>query len=182
MIFSQREISLEDFDTQNLQCFHYVNDEDWKINVFFAISDAETISNKWKGFSDTIASIYQNSDYMSNKEFDKWNFYVIYISKEKLSKEIKNKIENDRFSSRKIVEDLYDNEFSNEEANDLIVRHITNTDLNDILSKTQDKIREEYNPISVELWNLVHNDVSLGRDTDLQKQIVEQIIKLSNEN
>lgn len=182
MIFSQREINLEDFDAQNLQCFHYVNDEDWKINVFFAISDAKTISDKWKGFSDTIASIYQNSDYMSNKEFDKWNFYVVYISKEKLSKELKNKIENDRFSSRKIVEDLYSNDFNDDEANKLIIKHITNTDLEDILNHTQDKIKKEYKPANTELWNLVHNDLSFGRDTDLQKQIVEQIIKLSDEN
>src|SRR5690606_33609999 len=129
-----------------------------------------------------VAANYQTSEYMSNREFDKWNFYIIYISKDDVSKELKNKIENDKFSSRKIVEDLFDKEFNDKEANQLIVKHITNTDLEDILSQTQNKIQEEYKPVNTGLWKLVHKDISFGRDTELQKQIVEQIIRLNDEN
>ena len=114
-----------------------------------------------------------------NKDFEKWNFYIIYVSTEKLSKELKNKIENDRFSSRKIVEDNYINEFNSDEANRLIIKHITNTDLKDILNQTQDKIQVEYEPVDAELWKLVHNETSFARDTDSQKQIVEQITNKS---
>jgi len=151
------------------------------ISVFFVLTNSSVLeeNNLWQKISEEVALKYQPK---LDSIYEKWNLYIIYVTNDKTSKELKNKIENDKFSSRKIVEDLYDYEFGNEEANDLIVKHITNTDLNEILSQTQDKIREEYNPINSELWSLIHNDVSFGRDTDLQKKIVEQIIKLNNEN
>lgn len=178
MIFSQRKISLEDFDIQNLQYFHYVNDEDWKINVFFAISDAKTISDKWKSFSDTIASIYQNSEYMSeNKEFEKWNFYIIYVSKEKLSKYIKNKIENDRFSSRKIVENYHSLKFNDDEANKLIIKHITNTDLKEIVDATIEVNISKYVPVNPDLWKLLDTDDKVIGDKEAQEFIVKELNK-----
>lgn len=178
MIFSQCKISLEDFDIKNLQYFHYLNNEDWKINVFFAISDAKTISDKWKGFSDTIASIYQNSEYMTeNREFEKWNFYVIYISKEKLSKELKNKIENDRFSSRKIVEDNFSQKFSEDEANKLIIKHITNFDLKEIVDKTVEINISKYIPLNSDLWKLLDTEDRIIGDKEAQEFIVKELNK-----
>jgi len=184
MNFSKSKLDIQEFDPKNGQFFHYKNNENLVINVFFLIANKKTIENNWKIFSNIVAAQFQNSEFMSeNKEFEKWNFYVIYVVKEKLSKELKNKIENDRFSSRKIVEDSFSNEFNDNEANKLIIKHITNTDLIGILDQTQDKIQEEYKPKDTELWKLVHkDDVSLSRDIDLQKQIVEQIIRLSDEN
>ncbi len=183
MNFSESKLDIPEFDVENSQVFHYKNNENLIINVFFLVTNKNNIEDNWKIFSNIIAAKFQNSEYMSeNKEFEKWNFYIIYVSREKLSKELKNKIEIDRFSSRKIVEDGYSNEFNSDEANKLIIKHITNTDLKDLLLQTQDKIQEEYKPANTELWKLIHNDVSFGRDTDLQKQIVEQIIQLSNEN
>ncbi|NDV45892.1 hypothetical protein D0T49_02355 [Paludibacter sp. 221] len=176
MNFSENKLEIQEFDLENSQVFHYKNDENLIINVFFLFANKKNIENQWKVFSNIIAAKFQNSDYMSeNKDFEKWNFYIIYISKEKLPKELKNRIENDRFSSRKIVEDNYSNDFNSDEANKLIIKHITNTDLKDIIDQTQDKIQVEYKPIDAELWKLIHKDVSLVRDVDSQKQIVEQI-------
>lgn len=183
MIFLENKLDIQEFALEDSQVFHYKNNEGLIINVFFLLANKKNIENQWKVFANTIAANFQNQEYMSkNKDFEKWNFYIIYVSTEKLSKELKNRIENDRFSSRKIVEDNYTNEFNSDEANKLIIKHITNTDLKDILSQTQDKIQVEYEPVYTELWKLVHNDVSFARDTDSQKQIVEQISQQSNEN
>ncbi len=183
MNFSEIKLNLQEIDIEKCEVFHYKNNENFIINIFFFVADEETIEDNWKRFSNAIAAKFQNSEYMSeNKEFEKWNFYIIYVSKGKLSKELKNKIENDRFSSRKIVEDGYSEVFNHEVANKLIVKHITNTDLKDIIDQTHDKIRENYEPLNTELWNLIHNNVSLSRERDLQKEIVEQLIKKENEN
>ena len=183
MIFLENKLDIQEFALEDSQVFHYKNNEGLIINVFFLLANKKNIENQWKMFSNTIAAKFQNSEYMSeNKDFEKWNFYIIYVSTEKLSKELKNRIENDRFSSRKIVEDNYTNEFNSNEANKLIIKHITNTDSEDILSQTQDKIQVEYEPIYAELWKLVHNNVSLARDTDSQRKIVEQISQQNNEN
>lgn len=151
------------------------------ISVFFVLTNSLNLAetNLWENISKEIALKYQSK---LETVYEKWNLYIIYVTSDIAPKELKNKIENDKFSSRKIVEDGYSNEFDSNEADELIIKHITNTDLKEILIKTQDKIREEYKPVNTGLWKLVHNDVSFGRDTDLQKQIVEQIIRLSDEN
>jgi len=184
MNFSAINLELNEFDVQGSQILHFKSDGELAVNVFFLLATEKELENNWKIFSNIIAAKFQNSEYMSeeNKEFEKWNFYIIYVAKEKLSKELKNKIENDRFSSRKIVEDNFSDDFNTVTANNLIIKHITNTDLRDILAQTQDKIQQEYQPINIQLWKLVHNDVSFGRDTDLQRQIIDQIIQLKNEN
>src|SRR5690606_26676725 len=146
MNFSTIEISNPDFDIENCKVYHYRNEDEFKINVFFLEANNNILNENWKRFSNMVAANYQNSEYMGDREFDKWNFYIIYLSKDNISKELKNKIENDKFSSRKIVEDGYSNEFNSDEANKLIIKHITNTDLKEILIKTQDKIQEEYKP------------------------------------
>lgn len=183
MNFSEIKIDIEEFDIEDNQVLHYKSDESLTINVFFLVATEKYIQDNWKTFSNIIAANFQNSEYMSeNKEFEKWNFYIIYVAKEKLSKELKNKIENDRFSSRKIVEDNFSETFNGDSANNLIIKHITNTDLKDILIQTQDKTLHEYKPVNTELWKLVHDGISFGRDTELQKQIVDRIIQLDNEN
>ena len=67
--------------------------------------------------------------------YEKWNLYIIYVTNDKTSKELKNKIENDKFSSRKIVEDNFSQKFNEQEANKLIIIHITNSDLKEIVDK-----------------------------------------------
>ncbi len=182
MNFSTIEISNIDIKIENCNVYHYRNNDNFKINIFFLEANKNTMNENWKRFSNMVAANYQNSNYMSDKEFDRWNFYIIYISKDEISKELKNQIENDKFSCRKIVEDLYENEFNDDEANRLIIKHITNTDLKEILLKTNDKIQEEYKPINDKLWKLIPNEISLLRDKESQKLIVQRIIQIKDEN
>src|SRR5690606_14847810 len=138
MNFSTIKINKPDFSIENCKVYHYRNDDNFKINIFFLEANSDIINENWKRFSNMIAANYQTSEYMSNREFDKWNFYIIYVSKNDVSKELKNRIENDKFSSRKIVEDSYDKEFNDNEANRLIVKHITNADLKEIVEETKE--------------------------------------------
>jgi len=176
MNFSIIKIANPDFENENFKFYHYINEDKFKINVFFAESINEKIlKENWELMSNMVAANYQNSEYMSDSEFDRWNFYIIYLSKDNVSKELKNKIENDKFSSRKIVEDSYDKKFDNEEANRLIVKHITNADLKEIVEKTQEVTVSPYIPKNEKLWELLVKEEKVIGDRKAQEDFIKKI-------
>ncbi len=175
MNFSTIEITNLDFQIENCRVYHYRNEDNFRINIFFLQADNVTINENWKRFSNMVAANYQNSGYMSDREFDKWNFYIIYISKDTLSKELKNKIENDKFSSRKIVEDSYSEEFNDNEASRLTIKHITNSDLKEIVDSTQEVTISTYNPKNEKLWELLLAEEKLIGDRKAQETFVKKI-------
>lgn len=178
MIFSIIEINNPDFVIENGKAYHFKNEENFKINVFFLEADSPTLNDCWKRFSNMVAAIYQTAEYMSDSEFDRWNFYIIYISKGIVTKELKNKIENDKFSSRKIVEDAYDKEFNNEEANRLIVKHITNADLKDVVEATKETSISAYISENKTLWELLTIEEKVSNDRKAQEELIKKINEL----
>ena len=175
MNFSTIRIDNPIFVIDKCKVYHYRNNDNFKINVFFLEADSVTINDNWKRFSNMVADDYQNSEYMSDKEFDRWNFYIIYISKDNISKELKNKIENDKFSSRKIVEDVYIGEFNNNEANRLIVKHIINSDLKEIVDATQEVTISEYVPKDENIWRLLEKEEKISGDKKAQEELIKKI-------
>jgi len=178
MNFSIIDITNTDFQIDNCKVYHYRNEDDFRINIFFLEANSDTIDEIWKRFSNMIAANYQNFEYMGDSKFDKWNFYIIYISKDTISKELKNKIENDKFSSRKIVEDTYDKEFNHGEANRLIVKHITNTDLKEIVDITKETSISAYIPEDKKLWELLAKEEKVSGDRKAQEELIKQINEL----
>jgi ribosomal protein S17E len=156
--------------------FHLV-DINVKISVFFVSANSSFFneSESWRKISEEIALKYQSK---LETVFEKWNLYVIYVTSDIASKELKNKIENDKFSSRKIVEDSYDKEFNDDEANRLIVKHITNSDLNEIVDATQEVTITEYVPNNKNLWNLLENEEKVSGDRSAQGKLIKEIAKL----
>lgn len=136
-------------------------------------------NDNWEKISEEIALKYQSK--ISNL-VDKWNIYIIYLCKDIATKELKNKIENNRFSNRKIVEDNFQSELTDESANELIIKHITNTDLIKVIADTNDSIQEIYLPINEKLWKLIPKDESISGDTSKQKDLIELLKQLENEN
>jgi hypothetical protein len=181
MNFSRIKIDNELLELYNTDIFHFQNSEDWKINVFFYFADSEKLNTNWLNVSSSISAIYQ-SEIKSTNEFEKWNIYLIYLSNDIISKELKNKIENNRFSNRKIVEDNFQSELNDEKANELIIKHITNTDLIKVISETNISIQEVYLPINENLWKLIPKDETISGDTDKQKDLLELLKQLENEN
>jgi hypothetical protein len=98
MNFSIIEITNTDFSIENCKVYHYRNEDAFRVNIFFLEASNDRIKEIWRRFSNMIAANYQNYEYMGDSKFDKWNFYIIYLSKDIVSKELKNKIENDKFS------------------------------------------------------------------------------------
>ena len=181
MNFLKINIDSELLELYNVDIFHFQNIEDWKINVFFYFANSDKLETNWLNVSSSISAIYQ-SEIKSNNEFEKWNIYLIYLSNDIISKELKNKIENNRFSNRKIVEDNFQTELTDEKANDLIIKHITNTDLIKVIAETNDSIQEDYLPVNENLWKLIPKDEIISGDTGKQKDLIELLKELENEN
>ena len=92
-----------------------------KIYVFFISFENEAeIKTLWTTIRNFIALEIQST---ITDDFSKWNFYLFFRIKKALEKELKYKIENDTFSSRKIVVDF------KSDMNQVIKDHIINSDL-----------------------------------------------------
>ena len=91
------------------------------ISLFFIESlDESELSKYWDDIVVFISTSYQVN---LNDEFSIWNIYLIFLADINVSKELKYKIENDTFSSRKIVVD------KNEEIEKIISDHILNDNM-----------------------------------------------------
>lgn len=144
------------------------------ISVFFVLANSSTLSeeNLWEKISKEVALKYQSK---LETVYEKWNLYIIYITKDITPKDLKNKIENDKFSSRKIVEDSYGEEFNDNEANRLIIKHITNSDLKEIVDATQEVTISTYPPKNEKLWELLLAEEKLIGDRKAQEEFVKKI-------
>ncbi|KAA5542065.1 ABC-three component system middle component 1 [Adhaeribacter rhizoryzae] len=75
-------------------------------NVFCISSDNNKfLERNWVALKNLIAGDFQ-VDF--DNDFEKWNLYLIFFVKGKCEKGLKYKIENDKFSSRKIIIDNYE--------------------------------------------------------------------------
>jgi hypothetical protein len=161
---------------ENLTFKFLVLDIGVKVSVFFVHGISSNLAKDytWRSISEEIALKFQSK--IESKE-DKWNLYIVYSFMDNVDKELKAIIENDKFSSRKIVEDNQTEEFSDEIANSLIVKHITNTDLIDLVNDTKENIEKNYKPKKDQIWNLI-KDTSILGNKGLQSNIIEKLKKL----
>jgi hypothetical protein len=159
----------------------YNNDDSWKMNVLIFQSDYENLKLKWNNVSSAVSMCYQ-ADVNDENEFEKWNLYIIYVCSEKVDKELKAQIENNKFSSRKIIADNQTEKLTDDIVNDLIIKNITNTDLVEAVNNTKENIEKKYNPKNTAIWDLIPKGESVLRNKDLQKQIIKQLKKVKYEN
>lgn len=144
------------------------------ISVFFVVAKSTVIEkdNLWQKISEEIALKFQPK---LESVYEKWNLYVIYVTADQTSKELKNKIENDKFSSRKIVEENFSKELSKTEENQLIIKHITNSDLKEIVDKTPEVNIQKYIPLNTTLWKLLNQEDKVIGDKEAQEFIIKEL-------
>lgn len=156
------------------------------VSVFSFIFESENMLNQnWESITGTIASYYQSKLEEKGKDFERWNIYILFIVKEEVSTQLKYKIENDKFSSRKIVQDKMFNTITKDSISQLIWEHIVNSDLDISDDKTKQSRNSIYSNNS-KIYQLVENNnlkIS-GRTTDKEELdgLYQQILKeISNE-
>ncbi len=181
MNFLKIEIIKDLIEKYEGELCHYSNKDDWKINVFIYKSNSENIEKNWRKIASSISVLYQSELTKLEDEFEKWNFYIFFISTDKITKELKNLIETNRFSSRKVVEDNYTGNLSDTTANQLITKHIINDDLISFLNIKKNKTENEYTPVNKSLWDKIPLE-NIKRDTTKQSSIINDIKLSTDEN
>ncbi len=103
------------------EIYYRIEDYHGKFHIFFIKPvEVKDLDERWKNLSSWIAGNFQTQLKMP---FEVWNLYVFFLVGDDIDKQLKYKIENDTFSSRKIV--IEDTRSQDE----IIKEYITNTDL-----------------------------------------------------
>lgn len=140
--------------------------------VFVSFQTPNDLNKNWKDFNGQITT-----DFVINlkEEYSRWNFYIFFLSKETIEKQLKYEIVNNKFSSRKIVIENV-NLISEEEINLLISEHITNDNIQIGVENKQSLKFKKNTSLSKILDKLSLNKKS---DDDLQDALdsIEKIYK-----
>lgn len=124
-----------------------------KIPVFFIkCTTIDELENNWARFVDSVAFDFQSQ---LTDEFQIWNIYMFFIKPHGVTdtgrfNSLKLKIENDTFSSRKIV-------VEEQEADEIINEHIVNKNVNfSIELEESPKATFTANPL---LWSILEDKI-----------------------
>ena len=126
-------------------------------SFFLNFKSVSEMEKQWRKASNFIALNFQN---LLKDDFGKWNIYVFYLSEVRIHDDLKYKIENDTFSSRKIVIDVT---MSNDE---IINEHILNNNLH--LPSGKEELSESSFKSNPLIW-----DVLLGKTLKKKKRTGE---------
>src|SRR6478736_3214367 len=89
--------------------------ESYEINIFtITLNNSDELKNIWEIVTNDIAIHFQSE---LEKNIERWNIYVVFLTNEPIEKELKYQIEQDKYSSRKIICDNFN--FTPESPKDL---------------------------------------------------------------
>jgi hypothetical protein len=101
---------------------HWVNDFGVICHIFSIQIESETQLEKiWEPITNRIAIDFQAE---FDDEYESWNVYVIFVADFEVSRDLKYKIENDKYSSRKIVMDEIQPSTDEDEIDERILNRI----------------------------------------------------------
>ncbi|MGG0033333.1 ABC-three component system middle component 1 [Priestia megaterium] len=99
----------------------------YKINIFtITLNNSDELKKIWEIITNDIAIHFQSE---LEKNIERWNIYVVFLINEPIEKELKYQIEQDKYSSRKIICDNFN--FTSESPKDLQIISLLNHKLFD---------------------------------------------------
>lgn len=138
----------------------------------------DSLENHWKQFNSFISTEILS---IKKDEFSKWNFYVLYLSSDLIKRDIKYEIENNKFSSRKIVFDKCASQINTETIARIIKEHITNDNIIEV-TKDEDIKGVEKNSIIIDALNKIKAPTKKSEQSDYMDLVLNEIRKsLQNE-
>lgn len=131
---------------------------------FINIKDQKSLTNQWKAITEFIAIHFQS---LLRNEFSVWNVYLFFILEQEVKDDLKYIIENDTFSSRKIIV------FPKKDIESIIQEHIKNDD-----TEIQSIIGFEETPFqpNSDVWKILNGISYKKKITDDIKEALKQII------
>jgi len=95
----------KDYAERQLEYWAYVIDAEvpYTCHLFtLACSTNDALKDYWEDLTENIAINFQTN---LEKEIERWNIYLLFLLENEVPKEIKYKIEQDKYCCRKLVED-----------------------------------------------------------------------------
>ena len=93
-----QEISSENYD--EISCW-VKEEKNYDIYIFSVIVESEEkLSSVWEVVTSDIASYFQSE---LEKDIEIWNIYIVFVCPKAVSKELKDLVEQNKYSSRKLV-------------------------------------------------------------------------------
>ncbi|MEG0930838.1 ABC-three component system middle component 1 [Algoriella sp.] len=132
---------------------------------FINIKDEENLTNKWKAITEFIAVHFQSS---LRNEFSVWNIYLFFILEQEIKDDLKYIIENDTFSSRKII--IY----PNQDVEIIIQEHIKNDDIK--IQSIMDFVENQFQP-NLNIWKILNEIPYKKKITEDIKNGLDEIIQ-----
>jgi len=133
---------------------------------FIKIEDGEKLSSYWKAITEFIAIHFQSS---LKNEFSVWNIYLFFILENEIKEDLKYTIENDTFSSRKIII------IPLEDIDSIINEHIKN---NNIDLQSAIAIEEPIFDSNPNIWTILSEFSHKRRISDDIKNAHSQIMDI----
>lgn len=132
---------------------------------FIDIKDEKNLTNQWKAITEFIAVHFQSS---LRNEFSVWNIYLFFIVEQEIKDDLKYIIENDTFSSRKII--IY----PKQDIESIIQEHIKNdnTEIQSIIS-----FEETLFQPNSDVWKILNGISYKKKITDDIKNGLDEIIR-----
>ncbi|NWL02861.1 hypothetical protein NYQ10_20670 [Flavobacterium johnsoniae] len=149
------------------------------IVAFVQFDTEDNLKIEWKDFNNFVTA-----QYLSNikDEYSKWNFYVFYLSGEKISRELKYEIENNKFSSRKIICEEINSEIDQALINKIISEYIVNDSIDFSLDNEYSDIFSKDLLIEKALGDLVSGVGKNLKEQDLSDVLAKLEKEMNNEN
>lgn len=103
---------------KNLTCWEYKEDH-YKLYIFsIELKDQEGLMKIHEELRDYIAIYFQSQ--LLEKDVERWNIYQFFLIEGKIDHTLKQKVEQDKFSTRKIIHDDQQKKLSDAEIKSLI--------------------------------------------------------------
>jgi len=153
------------------------------VSVFtFTFESENDLHENWKGITNSIATYYQADFEGEETTFERWNIYIFFLVKEPVGLRLKYRIENNKFSSRKIVEDNVSTVIHEDLIHQLIHEYIINDDINITASEKRVTVDRQFNYARFsEIYEIIDNSHLrvLGKKqyNDEIENLYQQIIK-----
>ncbi len=147
--------------------------------IFIQFNDLNDLEKYWKEFNSFITAEYLTK---LKNDFSKWNSYVFYLIENTVEKPLKYEIENNKFSTRKIVIESINQAVDDNTIKSILSEHIIN---DNIEFNVESKNVESFSKNAI--INEALKSCSFNKSNDLKEENLLKVLNhleksISNEN
>ena len=146
--------------------------------ILVQFKDLDNLEKHWKEFNNLVTAEYLIK---LQDDFSKWNSYIFFLTEE-IPKPLKYEIENNKFSTRKIVIETKTPIINDEIINNIISEHIVNDDIKFEVQSTDIGEFTKNELISSSFDDLIKDNSKKIDDATLTELLIKIETGLDNEN